>query len=94
MSGLYDTGAPKRVIVEHRNREERSSAPVRMLQCPNCGGGTDRIPCAWCGFVGQGRPKTEVVKEKALPEVVKEKALPKPADDIIDAEFEDLEPST
>ena len=47
---LYDTGAPKRVIVEHEHRHSGSVQLSRLLECPNCHGTTDKVPCVWCGY--------------------------------------------
>lgn len=34
---LYDTGAPKRIIVEHRHTHEVNvTVPDRQVQCPYC----------------------------------------------------------
>lgn len=46
---LYDTGAPKRVIVEHRHTHE-VTVVARSMRCLNCDRDTDVIPCRWCDY--------------------------------------------
>jgi hypothetical protein len=66
---LYDTGAPKRIIVEHRHTVE---VQVLKLLCPANGGAQcHTIPCDVCPHKRTARPVTitpefERVKEKKL----------------------------
>lgn len=64
-NGLYDSGKPQRIIVEHEVR-----TVSRSMDCPNCGRDTDRIPCVWCDFPITNKkpvtitPQFEHVKER------------------------------
>jgi hypothetical protein len=47
MSNLYDTGRPKRVIVEHPQPSKEVQVLIFPL-CENCGRQTRTVPCEWC----------------------------------------------
>jgi len=77
MANLYDTGAPKRIIVEHEHKHS-VEVQVSTVVCQDCGLRTRTVPCEFCG--NQKRSRVTITRE--LPgevidvEVVERKQLP------------------
>lgn len=81
-NNLYDTGAPKRIIVQHEHKHS-VEVQVSTVLCQDCGLRTRTVPCEFCGNQKKKRSRVELPRE--LPpapaevidvEVIERKPLP------------------
>ena len=80
-NNLYDTGAPKRIIVEHEHKHTHSvEVQAATVVCQDCGLRTRTVPCEFCGNQKRKRSRVELPRE--LPgevidvEVIERQQLP------------------
>ena len=79
-NNLYDTGAPKRIIVEHEHKVTHEVTVSRVL-CQDCGLKTRTVPCEFCGNE-KSKKRQGATLPRELPgevidvEVIERKKLP------------------
>ena len=60
MAGLYDTGKPQRIIVEHQHSVELTRKP---FVCPGCGEIITDYPCPHSSGSAHPKPKVTITPQ-------------------------------